>query len=57
VAFPGGRFLVANGIRQSARVAYFADGHAKVISERGISQQCLPPRIPLDDGLFSPPLL
>ena len=54
--FPEGGFWWQTASGNPARVAYFADGHAKVISERGISQQCLPPRIPLDNGLFSEPL-
>lgn len=32
------------------RVAYFADGHAKGISELGIAQQCSPPAVPNNDG-------
>jgi hypothetical protein len=55
--FPEGGFWWQTASGNPARVAYFVDGHAKTISEQGISQQCLPPRIPLDNGLFSPPLL
>jgi prepilin-type N-terminal cleavage/methylation domain-containing protein len=32
------------------RMAYFVDGHAKNISERGIALQCAPPAIPNDAG-------
>jgi prepilin-type N-terminal cleavage/methylation domain-containing protein len=34
------------------RMAYFCDGHAKNISERGIAQQCSPPAVPNDAGGF-----
>jgi prepilin-type N-terminal cleavage/methylation domain-containing protein len=34
------------------RMAYFADGHAKNITERGIAQQCSPPAVPNDAGGF-----
>lgn len=32
------------------RVAYFGDGHAKMITELGIALQCSPPAIPNNDG-------
>ena len=34
------------------RVAYFCDGHAKLITEQGIAQQCSPPAVPNDAGGF-----
>jgi prepilin-type N-terminal cleavage/methylation domain-containing protein len=36
------------------RVAYFADGHAKLATESFIAHQCSPPALPLDDGSFMP---
>ena len=36
----------ATGAGNPARVAYFCDGHAKVVSEKTISLQCAPPAAP-----------
>jgi prepilin-type N-terminal cleavage/methylation domain-containing protein len=36
------------------RVAYFGDGHAKLISEIGIGLQCSPPAVPNNDGGYDP---
>jgi prepilin-type N-terminal cleavage/methylation domain-containing protein len=35
------------------RVAYFGDGHAKMISELGIALQCSPPAYPNDDNGYT----
>ncbi len=35
------------------RVAYFGDGHAKMISEKGISLQCSPPAYPDDNNGYT----
>jgi prepilin-type N-terminal cleavage/methylation domain-containing protein len=38
------------------RIAYYADGHAKVASEQAIAQQCVPtPALPTDAGLVPIP--
>jgi prepilin-type N-terminal cleavage/methylation domain-containing protein len=36
------------------RVAYFADGHAKVMTEQAIARQCSPPAYPDDNNGFTP---
>jgi prepilin-type N-terminal cleavage/methylation domain-containing protein len=36
------------------RVAYFCDGHAKIATEKFISNQCAPPAYPDDNGGFTP---
>ncbi len=36
------------------RVAYFADGHAKLATEAFIAHQCSPPALPQGDGTFTP---
>ncbi len=36
------------------RVAYFADGHAKLLTEQAIARQCTPPAFPNDDNTFTP---